>query len=100
MVIDRFYFSNGDSAGSLDELLGKLKVVDDEVFSHHVTEDKNDFANWIEFSVGQKALGKRVGKLKDRGEIIHVIDKKVNTPAKIKSGIIDQIKEAILNGAS
>lgn len=98
MVMDRFYFSNGDSAGSLREFLGKLKEIDDDCFFHHVNEERNDFANWISDAVGNKVLGRRVGKLKDRKKIIEVIDKKVNSPAKIKKNIIDQIKEAILNG--
>lgn len=98
MVMDRFYFSNGDSAGSLEELLRKLKVLDDECFYHHVTEYQNDFANWIRECVGDKTLGKRVGKLNEKQEIIDVIDKKVNSPARVKKGIIDQIKEAILHG--
>ena len=97
MVIDRFYFSNGESAGSLGELLEKMKEVDEGCFLHHVNEERNDFGNWIEFCVGQKALGKQVGKLKDRGKIIEVISKKVNTPGKIKESIIAQIKHAILH---
>lgn len=98
MVIDKFYLSNGDSAGSLRELLDKLKEIDDDCFFHHVNEERNDFANWIGDAVGDKVLGRRVGKLRDRKKIIAAIDKKINTPAKIKKNIIDQIKEAILNG--
>jgi hypothetical protein len=97
MVIDRFYFSSGDSAGSLDELLEKLKSMDEDCFEHHVNEDKNDFAAWISECVGDKALAKRISTLKERREIIKVIAKKVNTPAKVKKGIIAQIKEAIVN---
>ncbi len=100
MVMDRFYFSNGDSAGNLGELLDKLKSIDDECFKHHVNEERNDFANWIGDAVGNKVLARRIGKLKDRNKIIAAIDKKVNTPAKVKKGIIDQIKEAILHGTS
>ena len=97
MVIDRFYFSNGESAGNLDEFLDRLKVIDEECFLHHTGEGRNDFANWISECVGDKVLGRRVDKLKDRGEIIIAIDKKVNTPSKIKKSIIEQIKGAILN---
>ena len=97
MVIDRFYFSNGDSAGSLGEFLEKLKVMDDECFYHHVNEEKNDFATWIVGAVGDKVLGKRVEKLRDRGKIITAIRERITTPAMIKKNIIDKIKEAILN---
>ena len=98
MVKDKFYFSNGDSAGSLDELLAKLRTIDDECFFHHVNEEKNDFADWTQFCVKDKVLSKRIRKLKDREGIVNAIDKRVNTPTKIKKGIIDQIKGAILNG--
>jgi hypothetical protein len=97
MVIDRFYFSSGKSAGSLSELLNELKVMDDECFFHHVNEEKNDFASWIIGCVGDKALGNRVAKMKDKDKIIAAIDKKIYTPAKVKKRIIHQIKEAILN---
>ncbi len=100
MVIDRFYFSNGEKCGSLDELLDKLKVLDEECFSHHIDEGRNDFANWIGDAVGDRVLARRIGKLKDRKKIITAIDKKINTPAKKKKSIIDQIKEAILHGTS
>ncbi len=100
MVINRFWFSNGDSAGSLEELMGKLKVIDDECFAHHVNEEKNDIAAWIESLPKGKVLAKNVGKLKDRVEIIYAIDKKINTPAKIKNRIIAQIKGEILDGTS
>ena len=100
MVIDRFYLSNGDSAGDLRELLSRLRVVDEECFSHHVNKKKNDFAIWIKKSVKDKILGKKIEKLKNKEKIILAIDKRINTPAKIKSNIIAQIKEAILNGAS
>lgn len=96
--MDRFYFSNGDSAGSLDEFLEKLGGIDDECFSYHVNKEKNDFATWIEHGVGDKVLGRRVRKLMDKGKIIATIDRRINSPAKIKKNIIEQIKGAILNG--
>ena len=98
MVIDKFYFSNGESAGSLREFFEKLKNIDEECFSHHVNEEKNDFANWIRDCIGDKELGKRIEKLKDRKKIINLLEKKINGPASTKKGIIEQIKEAILNG--
>ena len=100
MVIDRFYLCNGESAGSLNELLEKLRFVDDACFLHHVNEERNDFANWIGDAVGDKVLSRRIGKLKDKEKIIAAIDKRINSPAKIKGNIISQIKEAILNGTS
>ncbi|MCD4771056.1 DUF5752 family protein [archaeon] len=100
MVIDRFYLSNGDSAGDLRELLSRLRVVDEECFSHHVNKKKNDFANWIKKCVKDKVLAKKIEKLKSKEKIILAIDKRINTPARVKKRIIRKIKEAILDGAS
>jgi uncharacterized protein DUF5752 len=100
MVIDRFYLSNGDSAESLEELLYKLRGIDGECFSHHVDGKKNDFAKWISGSVKDKVLGKKIAKLKDKEKIILAIDKRINTPARIKGRIIAELKEAIMNGES
>jgi len=100
MVIDRFYLSNGESAGSLEELFYTLRTIDDECFSHHVNKEKNDFAKWINGSVKDKVLGKKIAKLKSKEKIILAIDKRINTPAKIKGRIIAEIKEAVMNGES
>ncbi len=99
MVIDKFYFSNGESAESLEEFLEKLRVIDNECFLYHVNDERNDFTSWIRECVGDNILSNRVDKLKDKNKIINTIDKRVNTPAKIKKNIIDKIKEAILNGS-
>ncbi len=96
--MDRFYFSNGDSAGNLKELLDKLKIIDNECFEYHVNKDKNDFANWTENTLGMGVLGKRIGKMKDKKKIISTIDKTINSPARVRSRIIEQIKGEILNG--
>lgn len=97
MVMDRFYFSNGDSAGSLEEFLEKLKILDDEVFYSHVNDEKNDFAPWIEFCVKDKVLAKRVSKLKDRVKIFKTIERRLKSSAKAQKNIIEQIKGAILD---
>ena len=100
MVIDRFHLSNGDSAGSLEELFHMLRGIDDECFSHHVNKKKNDFAIWIKKSIKDKVLSKKIEKLKNKEKIILAIDKRINTPAKIKGRIIAEIKEAVMNGES
>jgi|APSaa5957512622_1039677.scaffolds.fasta_scaffold00262_37 hypothetical protein len=100
MVIDRFYFSDGESAGDLKELFDKLKVIDDECFGDHVNEGKNDFANWISGALNDKILANKVGPVKDKEKIISIIGKKVNNATSIKNRIIAKIKEEILHGSS
>lgn len=97
MEMNRFYFCNGDSAGSLDEFLDKLKSIDDGCFLHHVSEEKNDFSNWIGDCVENKVLAKKIKKLNDKNKIIDAIDKVVNSPAMVRGKIIAKIKKEILN---
>lgn len=96
MVINKFYFSNGESAESLKEFMNKVADIDDDCFLHHVNDRQNDFANWIEFCVKDKVLANRVRKIKEKEEIVLAIKKRLNTPARAKKGIIEQIKRAIL----
>ncbi len=100
MVINRFYFSDGKSAGNLEEFLEKLRLIDDECFRHHVNKEKNDFAIWISDAVKDKTLGKKIKGLDDKRKIIFAINRKVYSPTKIKRRIISQIKEAISDGTS
>ena len=44
---DYFYLKDQTAVRSLTELLNFLKTMSDDVFSHHVNFQKNDFANWI-----------------------------------------------------
>jgi len=43
----KFWLANGKVAGSLRELYEILKDLDEETFSCHVNEEKNDFYNWV-----------------------------------------------------
>ena len=99
MVIDRFYFSDGSSAGNLEELLNRLRKIDDGCFRHHVNEEKNDFANWIGDELKMKVLAKKIGGLKNGVDIVVAIEKKLNTPTRVKKRIIAQIKGEILDEA-
>ncbi|MDD5087074.1 MAG: hypothetical protein PHV16_04965, partial [Candidatus Nanoarchaeia archaeon] len=42
-----FILCNGQQVKNVKELADALEVLDDDVFNHHVTFDRNDFANWI-----------------------------------------------------
>ncbi len=43
-----FWTSDGKILRDLEELADALHGMEDEIFAHHVTKDKNDFANWVE----------------------------------------------------
>lgn len=97
MVMDRFNFSNGESVGSLEEFVVVLRNLDEDTFFHHTGEGRNDFANWIRDCVKKKALANKISKLTGKEDIVEEIEKSLDTPAKKKMGIIDQIKSAILD---
>ena len=43
-----FWTTDGKILRDLEELAHALHDMEDEIFAHHVTKDKNDFANWVE----------------------------------------------------
>jgi hypothetical protein len=59
-----FWLSDGRSLKNLRELAAALETMDDSVWEHHVTAEKNDFANWIEGVFGQIQLGAAIRQVK------------------------------------
>lgn len=59
-----FYLVDGTTLKSLKELAAALTKMTKEVFNHHVTKDKNDFANWIEGVFENKKLAAEIRKAK------------------------------------
>lgn len=43
-----FWTTDGQVLENLDELALAFGSMEDEVFLHHVTKEKNDFADWVE----------------------------------------------------
>lgn len=57
-----FYASNGQTFWTVRDLGDALLTMDEATFTHHVSAERNDFANWIEgcFSERTKALGEEL----------------------------------------
>jgi hypothetical protein len=81
MAKDPFFFHTGQKAKNLQEFLEIAKNLDTENFRIHVNEDKNDFAAWIRYSIGNNLLAKRISELNSKEEII----KSINNYMGIKS---------------
>lgn len=47
-----FWTTDGKVLADLTELRDALKEMADDVFMHHVTSEKNDFADWVEHVLG------------------------------------------------
>ena len=69
-----FWIHNGQVLRNLQDLRAAFETMNLEQFTYHVTNDKNDFANWVEFVLmepilagklrsykTQKTMGKAVG---------------------------------------
>ena len=60
-----FWVHNGPILSDLQELYEALRgEVTHEQFAHHVTEDRNDFADWIENTLGDVPCAKKVRSAK------------------------------------
>ena len=75
-----FYLCDGQVVRNLLELADMLELMDESVFSYHVTDYKNDFANWINDVVGDAELADELRMIteKDKAHVAvlrHVLRK-------------------------
>jgi hypothetical protein len=61
-----FKLKDGKELLNLHELAIALRQMNDDVFSHHVNENKNDFASWIKDCMGEKQLASELSKYKTK----------------------------------
>lgn len=89
-----FWLNSGRKLESLRELHDELKTMTPDVFAHHVTPVKNDFASWIEHSIEHPTLAARLKNADKTAHLAHIgealsHDKeqtvKKTTPAKAKT---------------
>ena len=72
-----FVLSDGSRLHNLQELLDSLKVMDEEIFSHHVNDQKNDFANWIRDVFLDKRLADQISASKSRLQVMLLIRRRI-----------------------
>ena len=70
-----FRLNNGLVLKDIGELYLAMKKMEGGVYSHHVTPEKNDFANWIEFVFKNKVLAKEVSKSRSQKETESLLNK-------------------------
>ncbi len=64
-----FVLVNGHRLKNVKELADIMEKLEDYVFEHHVTEDRNDFATWLKDVFRDIDLAKEVAGCKDKKHI-------------------------------
>ncbi len=72
-----FNLQNGGRLKNLRELAEALDIMPGEVFLHHVTEEKNDFVNWVNDVIGDKELAKEISKTRLRSIMLSKVANRV-----------------------
>jgi hypothetical protein len=72
-----FRLNDGKDLRNLEELAVALSDMNEQVFSHHVTEQKNDFSNWIKDVIGDSTLAKNLTKASERAQARQIVQDRV-----------------------
>ena len=75
-----FWLNDGRALKNLKELEQALETMDESLWKHHVTTERNDFANWIEDVFNEKQLGALVRKVKSPRTAAKRIAGKIEIP--------------------
>lgn len=65
----RFFAANGQVIGSIEELSQCISTFDVHILNHHINDERNDFADWVENVFENKTLAKKLRKAKSREEL-------------------------------
>ncbi|MBN1274808.1 hypothetical protein JXA12_00740 [Candidatus Woesearchaeota archaeon] len=73
-----FVFVDGKQVKNVKQLADVLEEIEDHVFNHHVSEDKNDFANWLHHVFDEIDLAKKVAGCKEKKHVQLVLYKHIS----------------------
>ncbi|MAF35304.1 hypothetical protein CMO91_05660 [Candidatus Woesearchaeota archaeon] len=68
-----FVLKDGKSLRSVYELIDALETMHQETYKHHVSEDNNDFANWVRDCFGEPGLASHMEKMRTQQETQKVL---------------------------
>lgn len=72
-----FWLKKGTPIRSLAELGRELQRMSKDEFDHHVSKKHNDFANWVEHCIHDKALAKQLRKAKTRQKTANLVEQRI-----------------------
>ena len=70
-----FYLNNGKKLKNIAELMESLKDMDQDLFSFHVNEQRNDFASWVRDVFEEKELARRISRARYPSSMLKSIEK-------------------------
>lgn len=70
-----FVLCDGRTIKDYRELAAILETIGDDVFYYHVTNERNDFANWINDVFGESELAKQIRNSSSRHEMLALLYK-------------------------
>jgi hypothetical protein len=72
-----FMLCNGKPVKNIKELADVLEELEDQVFNHHVTPEKNDFATWVKDVFKDIELAEKLTGVKDKKHMQLVLYKHI-----------------------
>jgi len=78
----KFYSVDGRVLQNIHDLVALLDTIQDEHFYHHVTQDRNDFALWIESCIGDLDLALQIRDATDAQTVKSLIKKRLESVEK------------------
>ena len=73
-----FWVNNGPIIRNLSEMANALACMKDEVFSHHVNKEKNDFGNWVRDVLKDEELANDIAKVKSKERILKKVQSRIS----------------------
>jgi hypothetical protein len=78
---------------SVSGLLDWLRSVDDETYSAHVHNEKDDFSSWVYHILKEKDLGMRLYQTRSRNDAIRIIEEHMKQNEDFDKQHADQLKK-------
>ena len=74
----KFRCQNGNELKNLEDLANALRDMPEETYNHHVTEQNNDFTNWIRDCIRDTELAKKLVKVTDKNQAREIVQERID----------------------
>ncbi len=94
-----FWLKTGKGVKNIAELGRELKQMNKEVFTHHVNENKNDFAEWTKHCIKDEKLAALLKTTKNQQRAAAIVERRIQEltiPNPVKKQARTQIQPSIV----